>query len=200
MALLPSSQDDQRKLLIGLVPVLLVFMYWYFYHGDFVAEVEQLETRLEQLESQNRRARGMAARAGPELEERLALYEERMDRLERLIPSTEEVAELIHTMNVRAQETDVDLAMIRPQPEQRGQFYIRQTRELRVLGDYHDIGRFLTAVGSLQRIVKPIDLDLRQPEARGGGTTKTVQASFRVETYVLPERTAPAEGGGDAET
>ena len=64
MALLPSDPQQQRKLLIGLVPLLGLFAYWYFYHGDKKAEIASLESRLESLETKNAAARARAQR-GP---------------------------------------------------------------------------------------------------------------------------------------
>lgn len=191
MALLPSNPDDQKKLLIGLVPLLILFGYWYFFHGANVEEVTERETRLENLERNNNTARVIASQgAVGELEQRLGLYREHIQRLEQLIPSGEEVPELLESIASSAQNTDVELALMRPEQDAAGDFYRRVTYEMGVIGEYHDIARFLTEVGSLPRIVTPIDLNLR---ARQEGSD--LEASFRIETYVLPQDTMSAAGG-----
>jgi Tfp pilus assembly protein PilO len=109
MALLPSDPQAQKKLFAGIVPLLLVFAFYQFYHIDRVAEVTELETQLEVLETANNSARVLAAQGGPELQKRLAMYEQHMKRLEELIPRREEVAELLHSMGLRAQSSGVEL-------------------------------------------------------------------------------------------
>lgn len=203
MALLPSDPKQQRMLMIGLLPIVGLFAYWYFMHGGRTEEIDQLSSRLETLESKNAAARARAQAGGPELEERLALYEQHIARLEELVPSSEEVPELLHSMSLRAQETGVDLAKMTPADSTPGPYYTLQSYDIVVFGAYHDVGRFLTAVGSLPRIVTPVEVAIT-PRGRGGEGPAQVQSSFRIKTYVLPQgHTAPPTGeerGPDATT
>ncbi|MBI4546029.1 MAG: type 4a pilus biogenesis protein PilO, partial [Gemmatimonadetes bacterium] len=161
MALLPSDPQAQKRLLAGVVPLLLVFAYVYFFHGKARAEVQGLETRLEELEQKNSTARVAALQGGPELEKKLALYEQHMGRLEELIPASEEVPQLLEDVSTQAREAGVDLNMLRPQPETPGPYYTLQSYELSVIGSYHRVGRFLSSIGSLARIITPVGLKLK---------------------------------------
>jgi len=189
MALLPSDPQDQRKLMIGLIPILIVLAYWYFFHGAAAEEVAQMEARLQALEQNNNTARVIASQGSVEdLQARLGLYREHIGQLEQLIPSGEEVPELLEAIASTAQATDVDLALMRPEESVAGDYYQRVTYEMGVIGEYHEIGRFLAQVGSLPRIVTPIDLTLR-PRAQGS----QLDALFRIETYVLPSASMPVD-------
>lgn len=192
MALLPSDPAGQRKMLIALVPVLGAFAYWYFLHGDYTTEVEQMESRLESLQTQNDVARARAMRGSGELEERLAQFERHIIRLEQLVPKREEVAGLLSTLAERANETGVELARLNPGADQVGLYYNRQTFDVMVYGSYHKVARFLAELGSLPRIITPIDLSLRDREQldRDGG--RILEAQFQIETYVLPTGPPPA--------
>jgi type IV pilus assembly protein PilO len=95
----------------------------------------------------------------------------------------------------RAEATDVALALMRPEEDVASDFYRRVTYEMGVVGTYHDIGEFLSEVGSLPRIITPIDLTLR----RRGEQGSELEAGFRIETYVLPQPgDTAAAGGSDA--
>ena len=83
---LPKNPEQQKRLLIGLVPLLLVFVYYQFVHGGKKEEIAALETRHQQLEAQNAAMRPQALTGGAELQQKLALYEQHMKRLEELIP------------------------------------------------------------------------------------------------------------------
>lgn len=186
MGLLPSDEKQQKKLLIGLVPLLLLLAYWYFFHGDKATEIVEMETRLEALEQNNNTARAIASQgSAQDLSRRLELYEEHMERLEQLIPSGEEVPDLLNMIATRAEGTRVQLALMRPEEDVASEFYRRVTYEMGVIGRYHDVSRFLSEVGSLPRIVTPIDLTLRRRDR--DGTNSELEASFRIETYVLPQ-------------
>lgn len=191
MGLIPQDKPTQQKLLLVILPLLALFGYWYFLHGDRTAEIAELQTHLEELEQKNATARAMAARSGPELEERMALYEEYMVRLERLIPTQEEVSRLINDISQRALEVGVHVTLLEPGTDAPGRYYTRQNYQLGVVGTFHDIGRFLAEVGSLPRIVTPIDLELAPVAAnarRAGASDRQpdLNAIFRIETYVLP--------------
>ncbi len=186
MALLPSDPAQQRKLLIGLIPVFVLFLYWYFLHGDYTAELASLRTRIETLDSQNQIARARAMRGGRELEERLDEFEEHIDRLERLVPSEEEVSGLLHQLAQRAEDTNCELARLTPGPEAPAGYYTRRVYDVVVFGSYHNVARFLADVGSLERIITPIDLALRDRNELDREGARRLEATFQIETYVLP--------------
>ena len=196
MALLPKDSNAQKRLVLGLLPFLGLFMYYQLMHGKNVAEIEQLEVQLETLTMTNNAAKALAARGGPELEKKLAIYEQHARQLEELIPNREEVAELLHSMTLRAQAAGVDLTKMKPESEDPGTFYTKSTYEVGVKGTYNDIGQFLSEIGSLPRIVTPTEV--RIVKLANGGTARDgsplLDTSFRIVTYVLPEpAVAPAD-------
>ena len=119
MALLPSDPAAQKRLILGLIPFIGLFMYFQLVHGNRVDEADLLQADLEKLTATNNAAKAIAAQGGPELEKKLAIYEQHMRHLEELIPRREEVAELLYNMTLRAQATGVDLTNMRPESELR---------------------------------------------------------------------------------
>jgi len=199
MALLPTDSASQKKLLVGLIPLLALFAYHQLAHGKQVEAGDALETRLEILTAQNNAAKVLAAQGGPELERKLAIYEEHMRLLEELIPKREEVAELLHSITERAITAGVDLTNVKPESEDPGPFYTRRITVLGVRGTYHNIAAFLTEIGSLPRIVTPIELKLSKPAgplALDRQGRPLIDANFRIVTYVIPDNAVlPVESG-----
>ncbi len=110
--------------------------------------------------------------------------------------------QLLSDISERAQQVGVDLALVRPETEAIGPYYTRQTYEMGVTGRYHEVGLFLSEIGSLPRIITPIDLEV-SAQRGADAVPDAVQASFRIETYVLPRPGEAADstgGGGDART
>jgi len=193
----PDDPKQRNALLIGVVLLALIYPFHSFWYSGQREEVNGMQTRLETLEDQNRRAQVLAARGGGGLEERMALYERHVGALEELIPEAEEVAGLVDDISQRARETGVELSRILPEPPQAGTYYTRTSYSMVVIGEYHQVARFLTEVASLSRIVTPLDLDLvlfNQTELYPEYEFP-VQANFRIETFVVPEREPqPAQG------
>ena len=182
---LPEDPAQQKRLLIGLLPLLALFAYWYFLHdGQYKPELTAMETRLEALETRNSQAR-MRAPQSRALEERLTQFERHIQRLEELVPRDEEVSQLLNTISERADQMGVTIGRFNPGDTNAGTHYNRRTFEMTVRGTYHDVASFLTEIGSLPRIITPIDLHLVPIRQTDEG--QELEGSFLIETYVLPE-------------
>lgn len=209
MALIPSEPRQRAALLVGFVALAGLYAFHEYWYKPQRSEVESLEARLEQLEERNRRARVLATRGMEELQERLAVFDRHLRQLETFIPRNEEVPRLLESMALEARRNGLgDLATINPEPAQPGAYYTKTSYEVSVIGQYHDVGRFLTAVASLPRIITPMDLQMTArtqrvarggPQAQGAEEPGQVTARFRIETYVLPDAPPPLPpgGGGD---
>jgi len=182
-------------------------LYTYMYSPD-AAELDAMEVHVGELQTKNRQAQIQAARGGQDLEARNALYERHLMELEQLIPQTEEVPQLLRTLTTEAGRAGVELQTLNVEPDQPSEFYVRKSWTLTVYGEYDDVGRFVTAIASLPRIITPVDLELSPFTIPSGVVGMTyefpVSATFRIELYVLPDPSAmpvdsaaaPATGTG----
>lgn len=197
MALIPDDPKQRNALVIGVVALAGFYFFWSMWYSPRAEQVVGLETRLEQLERENQRAQTVATRGTENLEERLALYERHMIQLEQLIPDSEEVPRLLDQITGEARRHRVNMATTRPEPDEVGAYYTKDSYEYQVYGEYHDVGRFLAAIASLPRIITPVDVEL----ALFSGTQPLdmewpVTATLRLETYLLPAPgTTPGMGG-----
>ncbi len=150
------------------------------------AEIEVFNSQLQSLEIQNRRSRALAARKD-DLRARMEIQERQLQIFEEFIPASEEVPELLDAISKEAQLTGVELSRIRPQAAEVGEFYTKQIWELSVLGDYHNVGRYLARIASLPRIIKPTNVQLAPaPQSRATRNMDApLEVSFNIETFVL---------------
>lgn len=207
MALPPLDAELKKKLLLGAALLLLAAYGFYSYlYTPRAAEVSVLETRLASLQAQNATARSLAQGASSgQVEQRLAQYRDQLRAVEGLIPSSEELPDLLDAISAQAQRTGVDISLIQPSGATQEQYYTRRTYDMAVIGTYHQIGQFLTQVGSLQRIVTPMNLVLTPRAAASGGTAAPaagappqLEARFTIETYVIPTPGAANPNGAQA--
>jgi type IV pilus assembly protein PilO len=185
----PTDPTQRNWMIGGIAFLLLIVPYNLYLLSPRQDENAGLQTQVENLETVNRRASVLAAQGGGDLQERLALYEAHVAKLEELIPQQEEVPVLLDDIQTRARLQQVDVRLLEPQPREPGQYYDRTAYNMAVVGEYHAVGRFLTEVASLSRIVTPVQVEVQlydQPQ-QYPELASPVVANFRIETYVLPD-------------
>lgn len=188
----PEDPKQRNWMLGGLGFLVLVVPYQMYLLAPRREANATVQQRIESLQTLNRRAEIIAAQGGGELQERLALYEAHVARLEELIPDSEEVPALLDDIGTRARLAEVDLRELQPQGREPGQYYDRTSYNMAVVGEYHSVARFLTDIASLPRIVTPMQVEVQlfgQPQ-QYRDLESPVVATFRIETYVLPDSAA----------
>ena len=201
---LPPLDPQQRKQLLygGLALALVAFGFYDRVYTPRQAQIAALETRLETLKTVNTRSRAITRGAEGAMDQQLALYRQQLELAEGLIPSDEELPNLLDAISAEAQRTGVELTLIQPVGATEEQYYTRRVYDMAVTGGYHQIGEFLTRVASLPRIVTPTNLTVA-PLAEGPnaapprpGAPAELEARFSVETYVIPS--TPVEDDASA--
>jgi type IV pilus assembly protein PilO len=203
MALPPLDPQQRKQLMFGaLFLALLAFGFYDRIYTPRKAQIVALETRLETLRTVNTRSRAITRGAEGAMDEQLALYRQQLELAEGLIPSDEELPNLLDAISAEAQRTGVELTLIQPVGATEEQYYTRRVYDMAVTGGYHQIGEFLTRVASLPRIVTPTNLTVAPatqasdaPPARPGAPA-ALEARFSVETYVIPS--TPVEDDASA--
>lgn len=200
MALLPTNQRDQLMVIACVVALGLAGVYYMYLWEPKNAELAVVQTRIDSLEVRNETARrevarGTASRAREEAEE----YGRMLAIMRELVPTSNEVPALLEQISTAARRVGMDIASVDPLGIVPGDVFDTHKYKLSVTGPYHRIGEFLTNVGSMRRIVAPMNLmltpttrDLRSLRPRTG--EQFLDASFEIQTYVA--KTAPAGGGG----
>ena len=185
----------RRPALLAAVLVTLAAALLYHERRGRTGEAERLERRLQQLEAANDLGRSLVPEGTAQLASRLDRYADRIAQLEQLIPRSEELPALLESLAAEARRSGLgDLAFIRPGEGGSGPFYAKRSYEVSVVGRYHEVARFLTAVASLPRIVTPMAVEMTSIPDPSMEDDSAVRAQFRIETYVRPRAGTPAAG------
>jgi type IV pilus assembly protein PilO len=200
MAIVPDDPKQRKALVVGLLALALFYVFWAYWYTPQNAEVEALEATRDQLDLDNTLAEIEATRGAQGLEEQLAVYKAYVDELEKLIPNSEEVAGLLNAISSAARQTGVSDPDMRPEPPEVGEFYTKEVYEIAVTGDYHNIGRFLTAIASLPQVITSSGLTLMpylgDPDELNVEAENPLTATLMIQTYILPDadEVPPVEG------
>ncbi len=188
-----AGMGQREKNLVGIaaLAVMAALAYWWFLHRPKAVELQATSTRVERLRSENDKAKAEVAKGRPEeIRAQLAQYQQNLALIRTLVPTSNEVPALLEQVSTAARRVGLDLAAVTPQPVIHGDRYDTYRYNIDIVGNYHDLATFLTNVGSLTRIVAPMNLQLSQPsnpaaaKARSQKDGSVVDARFLIQTYV----------------
>jgi type IV pilus assembly protein PilO len=188
-----AGMGQREKNLVGIAALALMAAgaYWYFLHRPKAVELDATKTRVERLREENDKAKAEVAKGRPEeIRAQLAQYQQNLALIRTLVPTSNEVPALLEQVSTAARRVGLDLAAVTPQPVIQGAKYDTYRYNIDIAGSYHDLATFLTNVGSLTRIVAPMNLQLSQPsnpaaaKARAQKDAARVDARFLIQTYV----------------
>jgi type IV pilus assembly protein PilO len=198
MGLAPTNQRDQKMLLLCVAALGLAFAYWYAMWSPQDVELDAVEAHVEALRVVNQTAKSELAQGKTsELRAETEKYAQDLEVMRELVPTANEVPVLLEQVSTAARRVGLDISDVQPLPQLNGDQYDAYKYRMSVHGDYHQIGVFLTNVGTLQRIVAPINVVLnpsQQQTRNRAPRTQPIDARFEIQTYVA--RTAPAPKPG----
>ena len=112
----------------------------------------------------------------------LAAYEQQLEEMKasfgamlRQLPNKTEVAELLVDISQTGLASGLEFELFKPQSEVPKEFYAELPISIRVKGDYHEFGNFISGVAALPRIVTVHDIEMA-PGKDGGELTMDMLA------------------------
>ena len=194
MALLPTSQRDQKMLLVCIAALGLAGAYWYMMWSPANEELNGVAAHVEALQSVNQTAKAELAQGKTQqLRTETEKYAQDLDVMRELVPTANEVPVLLEQVSTAARRVGIDISDVQPLPQMNGDQYDAYKYRMNVKGTYQEIGDFLTNVGTLQRIVAPINVSIAptavDPRKIKAPRQQALDARFEIQTYVA--RTAP---------
>ncbi len=196
MAIGPQNQRDQLMVGIALCALLTAGAYWYFFFDPRSVAREELTQRVDVMETANTRARSELARGNPEdLKRQASEYRENLELMRLLVPSENELPGLLEQVSTAARRVGLDIASVEPVPVITGEEFDTYRYRLSLTGGYHRVGEFLANVGSLTRIVAPVNMQLEMdkaaprpdPNARSRPSPREeamIETKFEIQTFV----------------
>jgi type IV pilus assembly protein PilO len=202
MALGPKGQREQLLFLVSILASASVFLYWYFAYSPRATDLAQTQERVEALVTLNQKAKAEMAKGDPAaLRRQLAQYQQNLTLIRTLIPAGNEVPALLEQVSTAARRAGLDLSTVDPQPVIEGQNYDTYRYTISLVGSYHELAEFLTNVGSLTRIVLPVNLTLQAPtnasvvKAHQKPKASVLEARFQLQTFVTHKPSSADELG-----
>jgi type IV pilus assembly protein PilO len=126
--------------------------------------------KAEQKEQDLRQAFEVKAKKAANLqayEQQLEEMRESFGAMLRQLPNKTEVAELLVDISQTGLASGLEFELFKPQSEIPKEFYAELPISIRVKGDYHEFGNFISGVAALPRIVTVHDVAIEQSKEQG---------------------------------
>ncbi len=126
--------------------------------------------KAEQKENELRQAFEVKAKKAANLqayEQQLEEMRESFGAMLRQLPNKTEVAELLVDISQTGLASGLEFELFKPQSEIPKEFYAELPISIRVKGDYHEFGNFISGIAALPRIVTVHDVAIEQSKEEG---------------------------------
>lgn len=195
------TSRNRNLVVVSVFAVILAGAYWYAVWSPKAADNKTLAARLDTLDSLNRlakieSAKGNAAKMRREADQ----YGQELVMLRRLVPTENEVPALLESISSAARRAGLEFSDVQPDGVIGGDQFDTYKYKLAVTGPYHQVAEFIANIGSLPRIVAPINVDMKasnrvNADVRPKKNEQLLDVHFGIQTYVAH---APASKGAPA--
>ena len=166
-----------------LAAFILIMAYLLLIRGK-VDELRGLEGQESTLRKQFEDEQGKVANLEP-LRQQLAQMEQVLQQMLRQLPRKTEMPDLIIDISQTALSSGLANELFQPGPETPKEFYAEKPIALRMLGNYHQFGAFVSGVASLPRVVilTMHDISLKPKDGKAITRGGPLELSGTVKTY-----------------
>ena len=182
----------------GAVAILCALIlgggYWYDTkpQQEAFAQAQRKETDLKStFEAKQQQAANLDS-----LKRQLEAIKQTMGEMLQKLPSKTEVPDLLQSISQAGLGAGLEFETFKPGAERPAEFYVELPIQIKVDGDYHEFGKFVSAVAGLERIVTIHDINIRTGTGPGGKLVmETTAKTYRYMDEAEEEAAAKNEQG-----
>ncbi|MGR8918662.1 MAG: type 4a pilus biogenesis protein PilO [Gammaproteobacteria bacterium] len=171
-----------------LVFAVIGFLGWQYDVKELRVTLEDVTKKEETLRAKFEKKQKKAANL-PALKQQLADIKETFGDLLKRLPNKTEVAELLVDISQQGLGAGLEFELFKPGSERPADFYVELPIQIRVVGDYHEFGNFISGISDLPRIVT--SHNIKMTPAGGRLKLETTAKTYRY----IDEDEEEEEGG-----
>lgn len=179
------------KFILVLLLCVGIGVGWYYFNTeDQLIALETVEKKELELRRSFERKQAKAANLG-KYKKQLEEMRESFGAMLRQLPNKTEVADLLVDVSQTGLAAGLEFELFDPQGEVQKEFYAELPIRMRLIGDYHEFGEFVSGLAALPRIVTIHDVKITQRATKKDGKGAILVLDSTAKTY----RYLDAEGG-----
>lgn len=179
----------------GAIVLLCVALLGAGYWFDTKKQLENLEKAKKQ-EQEKLNIYDVKQRKAANLEplkEQLEEMKQSFGDMLRQLPNKAEIEGLLVDISQTGLAAGLEFELFKPMPEKQQDFYAEKPIKLRVTGDYHDFGEFISGVAALPRIVTQHDVSIKGGSSKEQPGRLVMEATAKTYRYLDEDETEEAQ-------
>jgi type IV pilus assembly protein PilO len=193
---LGSAPPKVKYTLLGILLLLLLVAGYYLLINDKWEELERVKQQefalRTEFETKQQKSANLEA-----YEQQLVEMQDLLETMFRQLPSRTEMDKLLVDVSQTALAAGIDVQLFEPLSEEPKDFYAERPISIRMLGDFHQFGQFVSGVAALPRVVilTMHDISLRVASREFAGR---LLLEGQVKTYRYIDETEAAQMAAEA--
>jgi len=192
-----GSWPKELKYSVCISVIFLILLgAWFFMIKDKRDEMLRLELEEAALRVDFENKQVRASNLEP-LKQQLEQMELILQQMLRQLPSKNEMPDLIVDVSQQALQSGITNELFQPGPETPREFYAEKPISIRMVGNYHQFGAFMSGVASLPRVVIMTMHDISLKPRGNNNELLEMAGTIKTYRYLDPDEqaAAPVEGG-----
>ncbi|MDY6992196.1 MAG: type 4a pilus biogenesis protein PilO [Pseudomonadota bacterium] len=189
----------------GVIVIILcaggLFAGYWFDTQHQIVQLSTVQKKEDELKKSFKDKQWKAA-ALPKLKEQLKEIEATIKEQKNRLPSEAEVAELITEISQQTIASGLQQELFEPQYKKKQEkegVYEELPIRIKVIGDYHAFGKFISGVAAMPRIVTQHDIFIQKPRSTQGDNKLIMDLVAKVYRYLEEQKPAEGEEGEEGE-
>ncbi len=185
-----------KAILVLFLCVVLAGGWYWFVSQDQIDSLSRSEAQETELRTSFEAKQRLAANLEIHREQ-LTQIEESLTDLLRQLPGSAEIAALLVDVSQTGLAAGLEFDLFRPAGEVSKSFYAELPIQVEVTGAYHELGRFVSGLAALPRIVTVHDVGIssldREVRGNAAASKLRMQATVKTYRYIEDEETKKAQ-------
>jgi len=190
-----------------LIGAIIFGIFYMLYYSDNQGRIKNLDTQIEKLENEIKKAEKKEAQLKQIEEEKLA-KEKVLEKLKEILPESKEISQILRKVQSLISSARLKINNWKSNSEQRKEVYVEVPYAITVDCNYHNLGMFFDQLAKLKKIFTVNNLSITPLSKMT--SIYSIKATFIASTYTYQERAvtkkkAPTQrarpssdsGGGD---
>lgn len=173
-----KDRKTQQLVIFLVVLIIVLILFFRFPYSANKEKVDRLRSRRDSLQIEVQKAEAARIRL-PELQEKIARLEIEWERAKEMLPKEKEIPSLVQQISNSGTKAGVSFLLFRPSTVTQKINYSEIPVQIKVTCGYHQLGKFLSNVGNLARIVNVPSIKVKV------GKDRSCEAELRTLTYTV---------------
>ncbi len=172
-----------KLVLLGFLSLVLIGLGYWFLWSPEIDELEQAKAKEQELRQTFLAKKAQAVKIEAYKQQMIDI-EKTFGALLKQLPDKSQMDGLLTDINQAGLGRGLEFELFKPGQEIAADFYAEMPIQIRIIGNYHDIGAFATDISKLSRIVTLNDLSIAPISIAGKESVLTLEAVAKTYRYL----------------